>query len=232
MSTKSFYDRNAEEIAEPLDVAAAGAALRQPGNRYFCVPDQLPDASGLRAVELGFGSVSRATLFAGMFGEFEAADISATRLLGGQSVGFAWRDADLDQAWPFVDGSLDVVIAMMVFEHLFDPFHSFAELARVLRPGGLAFVNLPNIGSVKCRFDLLRGRMPVTSNVDWFEKRQWDGGHLHYFTIDEVRRVAALNGLGVRRIYPVGRFVGLKRLWPGLLCHEISYVFEKAPARG
>ena len=142
-------------------------------------------------------------------------------------VDFACRDVDLDEDWPYEDGTFDVVIAMMVLEHLFDPFHSFAELARVLRPGGLGFVNLPNIGSIKCRLQLLAGRLPVTSQSDWFELRQWDGGHLHYFTASSVRRVAALNGLRLRRLYPVGRLPAVKGLWPALLCHEISYVLEK-----
>ena len=186
MSTKAFYDRNAEELAETLDLARAGAEVRRPGNRYFCVLDYLSDPGRLHAVELGFGTVSRAALFSSLFAGFEAADISATRLLGGQSVGFSYRDIDLDRDWPYGDGTLDVVIA------------------------------------------LLAGRMPVTSLPDWFAKRQWDGGHLHYFTIALVRRIAALNGLRVVRLYPVGRFAGLKRLWPGLLCHEISYVLEKA----
>lgn len=228
MSTKAFYDRNAEELAETLDLDRASAEIRRPGNRYFCILDYLPDPGKLRAVELGFGTVSRATLFSSLFADFEAADISATRLLGGQSVTFAYRDVDLDEDWPYEDGGLDVIIAMMVFEHLFDPFHTFAELARVLAPGGLAFVNLPNIASVRCRMQLLAGRMPVTSMPDWFVKRQWDGGHLHCFTIELVRRVCALNGLRIARIYPVGQFAGIKRLWPGLLCHEISFVIEKA----
>ncbi len=227
MNTKPFYDRHAEELAETLDVEAAAAAIRQPGHRYFCIGDRLPDPSGLRAVELGFGSISRATLFASMFASFEAADISATRLLGGQPVSFAYRDVNLDEDWPWPDGAFDVAIAMMVFEHLFDPFHTFAELARILAPGGQAFVNLPNVASLRCRLQLLAGRMPVTSTVDWFQRREWDGGHLHLFTIDLVRRVAELNGLRIAALYPVGRLVAVKRLWPGLLCHEISFVLEK-----
>ena len=59
---------------------------------------------------------------------------------------------------------------------------------------------------------------------------EW-GGHDEEFvrdTIDEVRRVAALNGLKIRKIYPVGGQLWLKKFWPGLFCHEISCVFEKA----
>lgn len=227
MSTKPFYDRLAEGLAEKLDVDTAAASIRRPGHRYFCIGDRLRDPSGLRAIELGFGSVSRATLFHSMFASFEAADISATRLLDGQSVSFAYRDVNLDEDWPWADASLDVVIAMMVFEHLFDPFHSFRELARILAPGGQAFVNLPNVGALSCRLQLLAGGMPVTSSPNWFERREWDGGHLHLFTIDLVRRVAELYGLRIAALYPVGRLVAVKRLWPSLLCHEISFVLEK-----
>lgn len=161
------------------------------------------------------------------FGTYEALDISASRLAADHDIDFPCRDADLNHDWPFTDESFDVILAMMIFERLFDPFHSFAELARVLKKGGLAFVNLSNIASFKCRFDLPRGRLPVTSTLDWFELRQWDGAHLHYFVVGQVRRVGELNRLQLKRVYPVGRMAGLKRLAPGLLCHEISYVFSK-----
>jgi SAM-dependent methyltransferase len=228
MSTKPFYDRNAAFVAELSDIEQARIDLETPGTRYYCVADTLADTGSLSALELGFGSIMRARYFASIFGTFEAADISATVLLDGRDAGFAYRDVNLDEAWPFDDASVDVVMAMMVFEHLFDPFHSFAELARILKSDGKAFVNLPNVGSIKCRWDLLRGRIPMTSTADWFELRQWDGGHLHYFTIDEVRRVAALAGLRIRQVYPVGGQLWLKKLRPSLFCHEISYVLEKA----
>ena len=228
MSTKPFYDRNATFVAEVSDVEQARSDLQTPGTRYHCVADTLADTGSLSALELGFGSIMRARYFASIFGQFEAADISATVLLDGRDAGFAYRDVNLDEAWPFDDASIDVVMAMMVFEHLFDPFHSFAELARILKPDGTAFVNLPNVGSIKCRWDLLRGRLPMTSTADWFDLRQWDGGHLHYFTIDEVRRVAALSGLRIKQVYPVGGQLWLKKLRPSLFCHEISYVLEKA----
>ena len=68
----------------------------------------------------------RARYFASIFGQCEAADISATVLLDGRDAGFAYRDFNLDETWALDDASIDAVMAMMVFEHLFDPF---AELA-------------------------------------------------------------------------------------------------------
>lgn len=228
MSTKEFYDRNVTLVADMPDIEQARTDIHTLGTRYNCLANELTDAGSLRAVELGFGSIMRARYFASLFGEFEAADISATVLLDGQEAGFSYRDVNLDEDWPYDDASVDVVLAMMVFEHLFDPFHSFAELSRILKPSGTAFVNLPNVGSIKCRWDLLLGTMPTTSTAEWFEMRQWDGGHLHYFTIDEVRRLAAHSGLRIKRIYPVGGQLWLKKMRPSLFCHEISFVLEKA----
>lgn len=47
-------------------------------------------------------------------------------------------------ALPFRADSFDVVTANMVVEHLSNPEASFAEVARVLRPGGLFLFHTPN----------------------------------------------------------------------------------------
>ena len=45
---------------------------------------------------------------------------------------------------PFPDDSFDVVTANMVVEHLDDPAAQFAEVRRVLRPGGVFIFHTPN----------------------------------------------------------------------------------------
>jgi ubiquinone/menaquinone biosynthesis C-methylase UbiE len=49
------------------------------------------------------------------------------------------------QEMPFEDDSFDTVVMFEVFEHLYeeDKKASLAELARVLRPGGLVFLSMP-----------------------------------------------------------------------------------------
>ena len=58
------------------------------------------------------------------------------------------RDADvianLNERWPFEDGSVGVIRAMDVFEHLKDSIHTMKELYRVLAPGGYAFIQVPS----------------------------------------------------------------------------------------
>lgn len=52
-------------------------------------------------------------------------------------------------ALPVASDSTDVVICWDVLEHVAAPEQALAEMARVLRPGGLAVLALPNILSLK-----------------------------------------------------------------------------------
>jgi len=47
---------------------------------------------------------------------------------------------------PFPDGAFDKVICAEVLEHLADDSSAMAELARVLRPGGLLAISVPRYG--------------------------------------------------------------------------------------
>lgn len=48
-------------------------------------------------------------------------------------------------ALPFRDGAFDLVTANMVVEHLTDPAEQFAEIGRVLEPGGEFVFHTPNV---------------------------------------------------------------------------------------
>ena len=52
--------------------------------------------------------------------------------------------ADLTQPWPWVDSSVAEVVAYDVFEHLPDKRQTMNELWRVLRPGGVARIQVPH----------------------------------------------------------------------------------------
>ena len=52
------------------------------------------------------------------------------------------RCEDLERQ-TFADGSFDVVVTSDVFEHVLDPAHAFAEIARTLRAGGAHVFTLP-----------------------------------------------------------------------------------------
>ncbi|AGP37298.1 hypothetical protein BE04_47020 [Sorangium cellulosum] len=52
-------------------------------------------------------------------------------------------ECDLNGALPLADASLDTLILSDVLEHIARPESLWAEMARILRPGGVAFVNTP-----------------------------------------------------------------------------------------
>jgi SAM-dependent methyltransferase len=231
-AAERFYERSHElnakrTIAPQPSVAVMAASMRAVGHRYFPVMQYLDSHPGLEAVELGFGNPVAAAAIAQACSTFEVIDVADRRDGFELPQNVSFTKADLNEDYPLPDNAFDAVIAMMVIEHLFDPFHSFQEVFRIARPGGRIFINLPNIGSIRCRLQLLRGQLPITSSIDWFEKREWDGNHLHYFTVSEVTRLAELVGLRLEKVFAVGNALALKRLRPSLFCHEISYVFSK-----
>lgn len=233
-AAERFYSRSHERSAQDmlnLDEGPSGVVLNeigQPSHRYFCAAHYLKvNGGGQSVVELGFGSARVARVLSQFVGNYRIVDV-VSRHEGADLPGnVSFTQADLNDDFPFRNGEFDCTIAMMIVEHLFDPFHSISEIARITKIGGMIFLNLPNIASIRCRLELALGRMPVTSNPNWFENREWDGNHLHYFTVSDTLRLAALSRLKLEGIYPVGKMLWLKRASPALFCHEISFAFSR-----
>ncbi len=58
---------------------------------------------------------------------------------------------DAFRGWPFANGSFDMVLAMDILEAVHDLDGFFAEIARILRPGGFALLNTPlTLKSLRC----------------------------------------------------------------------------------
>jgi SAM-dependent methyltransferase len=105
----------------------------------------------------------------------------------------------------FPDGCFDVVTANQVLEHLPAPREELAEIRRVLRPGGLLYVEVPNYR----RISILVGR-------DRFELN-YPMAHVNYFTPATLRRLAEACGFDVLRTSTHG---GLN--WENLLGRPIA----------
>lgn len=69
--------------------------------------------------------------------------------------GIDFRAVTSDGRLPFEDRAFDVVVAIEVVEHVDGHDRFFAEVARVLRPGGIMMFTTPNILSLKSRMRFL-----------------------------------------------------------------------------
>ena len=70
----------------------------------------------------------------------------------------------------FPDNHFDVVYASQVFEHLLNPMEDLAELTRILKPGGLLYVEVPNYFT-----------LPIILGKDDFMLNE-PPQHINYFT--------------------------------------------------
>ncbi len=73
---------------------------------------------------------------------------------------------------PFADDSLDLVISQEALEHIEEPFHTIAEVHRVLRPGGRFYCQVPFIiGFHPGPSDFWRFSRQALEHL--FENEQW-----------------------------------------------------------
>lgn len=87
---------------------------------------------------------------------------------------------------PFPDGSFDVVLVNQVLEHTKELFFILSEVSRVLAPGGLFAVGVPNLAAWHDRLLLLMGRQPSGMKVL--------GPHVRGFTVPGFRAFAECDG--------------------------------------
>lgn len=97
-----------------------------------------------------------------------AADLAPVRL--DRAAGVDVVRLNLEQPLPFPDGAFDAVASLEGVEHLLLPARCLAELCRVLRPGGVLVLTVPNINNVQSRWHYLvggrfSGFRPVTRQV-------------------------------------------------------------------
>jgi len=125
-------------------------------------------------------------------------DVSTARFSERPSAPSSWTflQRDLAEGLPVDSDSVDAVHANQLIEHVPNPLSLALEVHRVLRVGGLFVATTPNIRYIKHIARLVvKGEGPATTALPakWTPEL-WDGGHLHYFTPDDLEWIARQAG--------------------------------------
>lgn len=119
-------------------------------------------------------------------------------------------DLNVDRL-PEPDGSLDLVVASEVIEHVIDPGRAVAEFHRVLRPGGHVLITVPNVAFWRFRLEALRGGVPSVTA---------DARHLHSFN------AALLNALVVCEGFEIVTVTGLRQRYESLAALGFTWLCD------
>ena len=119
---------------------------------------------------------------------------------------------DISEGIPFEDASFDNVFCIEVLEHVPNPFQAMGEVHRVLAPGGVFLVSVPNPYHVK----------EIIWNVMRIPDRQ---GHIYNWTRQGMSALGALNGF--RLDATGGTYFHPPIPASGLLARSIVYRFVK-----
>ena len=108
--------------------------------------------------------------------------------------GMHWTRHDISQTpLPLSSNSFDMISLFAVLEHLPRPRKVLEEVHRLLRPGGLLLVTLPNVANLRNRLRLMLGRSPHADSIKtWFEPVFF--GHYREMTLHELKET--LSGFG------------------------------------
>jgi ubiquinone/menaquinone biosynthesis C-methylase UbiE len=102
-------------------------------------------------VDLGFGITRFLDDFARLCRSYTIVDVVDRTDSFALPDNVYFKKADLNEDSPFEAETFDCTVAMMIVEHLFDPFHSLREITRITKRGGKVFINVPHIAALKCR---------------------------------------------------------------------------------
>lgn len=124
------------------------------------------------------------------------------------------KKIDLQKELPLAPQSTDFVILAETIEHLPNQALLFAEVSRLLKPGGTFLLTTPNSSSLRSRFSqfLMESEHYATSaptEVNAFTR--WPGRDDGYYSklfisgFLRLRTLAALHDLRINRVYPSPR---------------------------
>ncbi len=104
---------------------------------------------------------------------------------------------------PYENGQFDGVICWETMEHFnFNPVPFVQELRRILKPGGRAYVTVPNLAKLDKRLGLLFGKSPMTEIKSYLQSgtKKCYGFHWREYSLAEVNDLFSQCGFEVQEV--------------------------------
>lgn len=144
--------------------------------RHLQGPLQFVQARSLLDIGCSFGYVIEAGRRLGL--ESAGCDISEYAVSVCNERGYRAKVANLEQL-PFETGEFDIVVMKHVLEHTPQPRQALQEVTRVLRPGGVVMVAVPDLGYWKGDYQ--------RKSYRYFRPDDLGQQHYVYYTDDSLR---------------------------------------------
>jgi methionine biosynthesis protein MetW len=203
-------------------------------------------------LDVGCGDGRTSGLWLKQYGcDYVGVDISKNALQAAKRLGLEVTQIEDASCLPFSEASFDAAVCVEVLEHLFEPHHAAAEVLRVLKPGGVLIVTVPNVAYWRRRLDLaVFGRWnPLGDTLS--VQQPWRDPHIRFFNPKTLRAMLASVGfhsievsghggtfLGdlpwIKRKLPakvVSPYIVFERLMPSLLAYRLHAVAYKGIPR-
>jgi len=153
-------------------------------------------APGMTCIDYGCGDGSRyGRLLAEQNIIYRGFDISSIAVEKGRSLGLSLERLTETGIISMPDFSCDIAVCFEVLEHLMNPELALQEIRRVLKPGGVALLSVPNSSNWIQRMEFLftgffnPGGSPLTARNE-----PWRDAHIRFFSPTLFVKMAKQSG--------------------------------------